>query len=92
MELTRRSIYPSHKVDLPEQESEEIDCDDTDAWIKLHYFDMPNDSEHSIKKKFVPLSKPHEVQRKCVVIFWVNESKITAFVKLGIFDDKKGLY
>ena len=66
MELTRRSVYPSHKVDLPEQENEEIDCDDIDAHIRLHYFDMPNDSKCSIKKKFVPLFKPHEVQRKCV--------------------------
>ena len=66
MELTRRSVYPSQKVDLPEQENEEIDCDDIAACIRLHYIDMPNDSKRSIKKKFVPLSEPHEVQRKCV--------------------------
>ena len=82
-------------MDLPDADDETSDGEDLDGCIRAHYFDMPNDTKHSRKKKFVPLSKPNEVQRKCVGVqpdfFWVNESKITAFVKLGIFYDKESL-
>ena len=92
MELTRRSVYPSHKIDVPDIEEDTTGSEEVDSCIWPHYFDLPNDSKCSIKKKFVPLSKPNEVERKCVGVcpdfFHVNESKITAFVKLGIFDEK----
>ena len=91
MELTRGSVYPAHKVDLPDADAEAGHGDELDGCIRVHCFDMPNGSKANIKKNF--LSKPNEVQRKCVGVqpdfFWVNESKITAFVKLGIFDDKR---
>ena len=80
-------------MDLPSADVEASHGDVLDGCIRAHYFDMPNDSKAKIKKKFVPLSKRNEVQRKCVGVqpdfFQVNESKITAFVKLGIFDDKR---
>ena len=66
MELTRQIIYPAHKVDLPHGDTEDSHGDELDGRIRAHYFDMPNDSKANIKKKFVPLSKPNEVQRKCV--------------------------
>ena len=93
MELTQRSVYPLHKVDIPDPEAETVDGDDLDACIRPHYFDMANDTKTSIKKMFVPLSKPNEVQKKCVGVqpdfFHVNESKINAFIKLGIFNEKR---
>ena len=92
MELTRRSVYPSHKIDVPDIEEDTTGSEEVDSHIQPHYFDLPNDSKCSFKKKFVPLLKPNEIQRKCVGVhpnfFHVNESKIIAFVKLGIFDEK----
>ena len=66
MELTRRSVYPSHKVDIPDTEAETVDGDDFDACIRPHYFDMTNDTKTSIKKKCA-IVKPNEVQKKVLV-------------------------
>ena len=66
MKLTRRSVYPAHKVDLPDGDTEDSHGDELDGCIRAHYFDMPSESKANIKKKFVLLSKPNEVQRECV--------------------------
>ena len=89
MELTRCSVYPA--LDLAEDDTDTDGIED--MRIRPHDFDLPNVSKCSLKKKFVPLSKPNEVQKKCVSVqpdfFCVNESKFMVFVKLGIFDEKK---
>ena len=55
-------------MDLPNADDETSDSDELDGCIRAHYFDMPNDTKHYIKKIFVPLLKPNEVQMKCVGI------------------------
>ena len=101
MELTRKSAYPMHKMDLAGTDDVEqlqvVYRKDVpnDVRIKKHFFDVAHDLTRKHCKKSIKLSKPNETQKGCLPIraehYRPNESKIPALKKLGIYEGDQRL-
>ena len=103
-ELSRKAVYPVHKMDINTYcaaNRMDITCDTgtgeednlLDYCINPHYLDMPRQHQAEKKLGWKCLSKPNEIQKHtlgvCQDHYIIWDNKWDALTKLGIYEPGK---